>query len=70
MSAEVRRTRARIAGLGRRPADDPDRLDARREHTAALLEDHIRRLVDTFPPLTTEQRDRLAGLLRPGGDSE
>ncbi len=28
-------------------------------------EDYIRRLVDTAPPLTDEQRDRLAILLRP-----
>ncbi len=28
-------------------------------------EDYIKRLVDTAPPLTDEQRDRLAVLLRP-----
>ena len=31
---------------------------------AKHLEDHIRRLVDAAPPLTGEQRDKLALLLR------
>jgi hypothetical protein len=29
------------------------------------LLDHIKRIVDEAPPLSDEQRDRLAGLLRP-----
>ena len=36
------------------------------QDTAALeYAEHLRRLVDTFPPLTEAQRDRLAALLRP-----
>ena len=38
---------------------------------AACAEDYTRKLVDDAPPLTAEQRDRLAVLLRParsGGD--
>ena len=31
----------------------------------AAYADHIRKLVDQAPPLTTEQRDKLAGLLQP-----
>ena len=31
---------------------------------AEQLEDHIRRVVEAAPPLTAEQRDRLALLLR------
>ncbi|AVT37400.1 hypothetical protein C6W10_14030 [Plantactinospora sp. BB1] len=31
--------------------------------------EYIRRLVDGAPPLTEEQRARLAGLLAPAGDS-
>jgi hypothetical protein len=27
--------------------------------------EHIRRIVDDFPPLTPEQKDRIAALLRP-----
>ena len=62
--------RARVASLSRsRPHDDPDLLDARRDLRAARLEDYIRRVVDTAPPLTGEQRARLAGLLAGGPDA-
>lgn len=27
--------------------------------------EHVRRIVDAFPPLTAEQKDRIAALLRP-----
>ncbi|WP_299956700.1 hypothetical protein [uncultured Modestobacter sp.] len=38
---------------------------ARRDLKAAKLADHIKRVVDAAPPLTSEQRSRLAGLLTP-----
>jgi hypothetical protein len=58
--------RARLAALKRhRNPDDPAIADAARELKTARLEDHIRRVVDSAPPLTAEQRDRLAVLLRP-----
>ena len=61
--------RARVASLCRsRTPDDPVLLDARRDLRAARAEDYIKRLVDGAPALTTEQRDRLAVLLR-GGDA-
>ena len=50
-----------------RGADDPVTVDAKRDLEAVKLEDHIRRVVDQAPPLTAEQRDRLATLLRPTG---
>jgi hypothetical protein len=50
--------------LHARAADDPDLIAARRELRAATLADRIRRTVDEWPPLTPEQRDRLALLLR------
>ena len=57
--------RARVASLSRsRTPDDPDLVAARRNLRAARLEDYIRRTVDAAPPLTAEQRDRLAVLLR------
>lgn len=63
----VAHTRARVASLSRsRTADDPDLIAARRELTATSLEDYIRRVVSAAPPLTPEQRDRLALLLREG----
>ncbi|MFI7426091.1 hypothetical protein ACIBPB_03815 [Micromonospora sp. NPDC049836] len=47
--------------------EDPRLPDLRRDLRAAELEEHIRRLVDTAPPLTHEQRARLAALLTNGG---
>ena len=57
--------RARLASLSRsRTPYDPYLIAARRNLRAARLEDYIRRTVDAAPPLTAEQRDRLAVLLR------
>lgn len=57
--------RARVASLSRsRTPDDPDLIDARRNLRTERLAEHIARVVDEAPPLTTEQRDRLALLLR------
>jgi len=57
--------RARVASLSRsRPATDPDLLAARRDLRAARAEDCIQALVDAAPPLSQEQRDDLALLLR------
>lgn len=57
--------RARVASLSRsRTADDPELLAARRSLKAARAEDYIRRLLDQAPPLTHDQRRRLATLLR------
>lgn len=59
--------RARVASLSRsRPADDPDLVDARRDLIASRAEEYIRKLVDAAPPLTAEQRSRLAALFAPG----
>ncbi len=41
--------------------------EARRTYKALSAEDYIRQLVDEAPPLSAEQRDRLALLLRSGG---
>ena len=57
--------RARVASLSRsRTADDPALVAARRDLRAARAEDYIKALVDSAPPLTDEQRERLALLLR------
>ncbi len=57
--------RARVASLSRsRTPDDPDLVAARRDLRAARAEDYIRKLVDAAPPLSDDQRDRLALLLR------
>ncbi|SNR43065.1 hypothetical protein SAMN06272737_1072 [Blastococcus mobilis] len=61
--------RAGVSSLSGDRADDDPRLtsvchalaEARR---VEQFEDHIRRVVDAAPPLTAEQRDKLALLLR------
>lgn len=69
MSA-VRSGRARVASLSRhRGPDSPDTLTARRDLHAARLEDYISRTLATAPPLTDEQRQRLALLLQPPATS-
>lgn len=61
--------RARLASLTRhRGADDPATIDAARDLAAEGLAEHIRAVVDTAPPLTSDQRDRLAALLRPAAE--
>ncbi len=60
--------RARVASLSRsRPADDPDLAAARQNLRAARAEDYVRELVESAPPLSLEQRARLAVLLLPTG---
>lgn len=58
--------RARYAALKRcHGADHPSTEAASRDLREAVLAKHIARLVDQAPPLTDEQRARLAGLLTP-----
>ena len=44
--------------------NDPRLPELRRDLRAAELAEHVRRIVDTFPPLTDEQRNQIAALLR------
>lgn len=61
--------RARVASLTRsRTPDDPDLIEARCDLKTARIADYITRTVDAAPPLTAAQLDRLALLLRAGGD--
>ena len=53
-----------VASLSRYHPGSPELTDARRDLAAANLAAYIRRTVDAAPPLTNEQRDRLALLLR------
>jgi hypothetical protein len=59
--------RARLAVLHRHHPED-DHSGVRRDLRAARLADYIKRTVDAAPPLTPEQCDELALLLR-GGDA-
>jgi len=47
---------------------DPALTELRRELKAQRLEEHIAKVVDSAPPLTVEQRDRIAAILRGGGN--
>lgn len=58
--------RAKVASLSRsRPANDPELVAARRNLKAIRLEEYVEKVVAEAPPLTDEQRDRIATLLRP-----
>jgi len=58
--------RARVASLSRsRTPSDPDLVEARRRLRAERLADHVRRVVAEAPPLSEEQLDKVARLLRP-----
>jgi hypothetical protein len=61
--ASPTRERARLAALTRHHPD-ADHGAARRDLRAAQLEEHIRRVVDQSPPLTENQKCRLALILR------
>ncbi|MEJ7647957.1 MAG: hypothetical protein WKF57_02755 [Nakamurella sp.] len=62
--------RARVAALSRdRSPNDPVLQNARRDLRAERLAEHITRTVAQAPPLTREQSERLATLLRPVGES-
>jgi len=58
----VEAARAGAAARWKKPNAD----DQRRQLAATRLADYIKRTVDNAPPLTAEQRDRLALLLRGG----
>lgn len=62
--SRVAQTRSRVATTARLGTPE-EQAQARRDHAAATLESHISRIVGAAPPLTAEQRDRLAALLRP-----
>jgi hypothetical protein len=67
---EKRQHRARAAALRRHHPDRPElAADDQRTLKAARADRFVRELVDTFPPLTAEQRNRLALLLQGGGRS-
>lgn len=58
------RERARLAGLYHyRTPDDPELQDARQRLKAALLEDHVIKAVESYPPLTPEQLDLISAAL-------
>jgi hypothetical protein len=65
LDAEVTHARALIAAHARHDGPDDSRtVESKRLLKAAKAERFVRQLVDSAPPLTPEQRDRLAAILR------
>jgi hypothetical protein len=68
--------RARIAGFsrgvarGKRPPDDPELIEAKRELAALTLQETVETLIADWPPLTTEQVENVVALLRAGTPTE
>jgi hypothetical protein len=67
MSRESRSMRARVAALSRdRAPDDPEYVDAQRQFRTARLAEYVAEVVAKAPPLTDEQLEQVAALLRAG----
>lgn len=60
----VYKCRSRL-GVATRTGNNEAAREARRDLAAAKLESYIQRTVADAPPLTAEQRARIASLLRP-----
>jgi hypothetical protein len=63
ISPEVAYLRARHANAKLR-GDETVAAECKRDLAAQRIEEFIKRTVDAAPPLTSEQRTRLAGILR------
>ena len=64
MTPAEKTQRARVAALRRHRPNDPKTDELAAEFKADRLSQYIKRVVDSAPPLTAQQRDRLALLLR------
>jgi hypothetical protein len=65
---DITTARAKVAAA-KRHHPDADHTELQQDLKALTLQEHVRRLVETWPPLTPEQSERIAVLLRPGGGS-
>jgi hypothetical protein len=65
----LKQMRADIARASKRTGDPLSAANKRRDYAAAKLEDYIRRVVETAPSLTDDQRSRIASLLQGGGSN-
>jgi len=61
---KMKSDQARLAAMRRHRPNDPKTDELAAKFKADRLAQHIRRVVDSAPPLTPAQRDRLAVLLR------
>ncbi|WP_273733367.1 hypothetical protein [Mycolicibacterium septicum] len=66
MASRALDARNKLASTARHHSDDPSKIDdARRDLAEAKIADYVERVLAAAPPLTDEQRVRLAELLRP-----
>lgn len=66
MDPKIAKSRSAL-GVAVRLGDQHAARCARQDLAAAKIEDFVQRTVAAAPPLTPEQRDRIASLLRAGG---
>jgi len=64
MTPAERTAQAKVAAATRHHPDSPNTQELAAQFKADRLAEHIKKIVDTAPILTLEQRDRLAVLLR------
>jgi hypothetical protein len=60
-------TRSKLAVAVRDKHPEPEITALRRDLRAERLEEHIKSIVDQAPPLTDQQRARIAALLQASG---
>jgi hypothetical protein len=68
-SKAVAHHRGRVANRARFNPDSPEHDAARRDLKAVKLREYIQQVISTWPPLSDEQRVRLAELLQPARDA-
>ncbi|MCE5291150.1 MAG: hypothetical protein LLG14_18210 [Nocardiaceae bacterium] len=70
VSRKTKMLQGRMANASRfNGADSPAAQDARREWTAARIEEYVAEVVRQAPPLTPAQRQRIVDIMRnPGRD--
>ncbi len=73
MHPEVSKARARVGALsrcvktGERSPDDPAVVNAKTDLAAANIAAYVEKVLSGAPPLSNDQRERIAALLRAGG---
>lgn len=66
MASRAQDARNKLGNICRHHRNNPELVnDARRNLAAAKINDYIEKVLETAPPLTAEQRTKLAELLRP-----
>ncbi|WP_147394306.1 hypothetical protein [Arthrobacter cheniae] len=66
MSTQTRTARAKLAAAARHHRDG-DHSDLQRDLAVAKINAYVAKVVAEAPPLTTDQRRRLAALFAPAG---